>query len=279
MRVKEAGDSHRGGRSVLIATFESGFQIVYKPKSLAVDAHFQDLLTWLNDRGQAPRFRPLNILDRATHGWVEFIDARGCDSAADVRSFYERQGGQLALLYALEATDLHSENLIAHGEHPVLVDLEALFHPPLPETEFERADGLESFFDRSVLRTGLLPERVWSGDGSAGIDISGLGAEPDQETPFGVPRWEAAGTDEMRVVFRRVSIPGSPNRPSLAGRPVDVTDYADAVVDGFTRVYRLLMEHRQELLAAGGLLTRFAGDDPKRCGSLSRGTKCRCSPG
>ena len=33
------------------------------------------------------------------------------------------------MLYALEATDFHSENLIAAGEHPVLVDLESLFHP------------------------------------------------------------------------------------------------------------------------------------------------------
>src|SRR4029450_11524225 len=41
-----AGDSHRGGRSVLIAKFSSGFRVVYKPKSLAVDVHLQELLAW-----------------------------------------------------------------------------------------------------------------------------------------------------------------------------------------------------------------------------------------
>ena len=38
--------------------------------------------------------------------------------------FYRRQGALLALLYALEATDFHAENLIASGEFPVLIDLE-----------------------------------------------------------------------------------------------------------------------------------------------------------
>src|SRR5262249_39042125 len=43
-------DPHRGGRSVCILTFRSGVRIVYKPKPLAIDAHFQDLLRWLNAR-------------------------------------------------------------------------------------------------------------------------------------------------------------------------------------------------------------------------------------
>jgi lantibiotic modifying enzyme len=61
-----AGDSHRGGRSVLIAKFSSGFQLVYKPRSLAVDVHFQELLTWINNRGDHPPFRTLKFLIAAT---------------------------------------------------------------------------------------------------------------------------------------------------------------------------------------------------------------------
>jgi type 2 lantibiotic biosynthesis protein LanM len=262
VQFREAGDSHRGGRNVLIATFASGFRVVYKPKSLAVDVHFQELLGWLNERGCEPPLRPLNILDRGTHGWVEFVEAHGCVSQAEVRRFYERQGGQLALLHVLEATDFHSENLIADGEHPILVDLEALFNPPLPEASTDRTGGqAESFLDRSVLRTGLLPERIWMDAGSDGIDISGLGAELEQQTPFGVPRYDAAGTDEMRVVFKQVTIPGGLNRPTLDGQTVEVSDYADAVAAGFIRVYRLLLQHRQELLTDGGPIARFARDE------------------
>ncbi len=258
--VKEAGDSHRGGRSVMIATFANGSQIVYKPKPLAVDSHFQGLLLWMNERGLEVPFRPLVILNRGEYGWVEFVEARECESESEVRRFYERQGGQLALLYALEATDLHSENLIAVGEHPVFVDLETLFHPHTPTSE-PSPSLADTLLDRSVLRTGLLPERIWSGADSEGIDISGLGGELEQQTPFGVPRWEGTGTDQMRVVYKQVLIPGAANRPSLHGQSVEVSDYSDAVADGFMRIYRILMDHREALLADGGAVARFAEDD------------------
>ena len=124
-----AGDTHRGGRAVLIAGFSSGFRVVYKPRSLAVDVHFQEILAWLNARGDHPPFRTLNVLERGSHGWVEFVPANGCTTPEEVQRFYQRQGGYLAILYALEATDFHFENLIASGEHPVLIDLESLFHP------------------------------------------------------------------------------------------------------------------------------------------------------
>ena len=169
------GDTHRGGRSVLIAQFGSGLQVVYKPRSLAVDVQFQGLLAWLNARGDHPPFRMLKVLERGPYGWVEFVTADHCASPAEVRRFYERQGGYLALLYALGAADFHFENLIAAGEHPVLIDLESLLHPgigavALPETD--RAAG-EAMAD-SVLRVGLLPQRVWAGADSEGVEISGL---------------------------------------------------------------------------------------------------------
>jgi lantibiotic modifying enzyme len=48
------GDRHRRGRSVLLLRFGSGMQLLYKPRPLAVDVHFQELLTWLNEHGADP---------------------------------------------------------------------------------------------------------------------------------------------------------------------------------------------------------------------------------
>src|SRR5262249_29062372 len=137
-----AGDRHRGGRSVVIAKFSSGFRVVYKPRSLAVDIHFQELLAWLNVRSDHSSFHTLKILNCGAHGWVEFIEARGCASPDELRRFYERQGGYLALLYAVAASDFHFENLVAFGEHPVLVDLESLFHPRAHGFDLEQSDQL-----------------------------------------------------------------------------------------------------------------------------------------
>jgi lantibiotic modifying enzyme len=149
----------------------------------------------------------------------------------------QRQGGYLALLYAIEATDFHLENLIAAGEHPVLIDLETLFHP--------RAPGEQSFLDddpaaeaewHSVLHVGLLPVRLMPSEASDGVELSGLGGAPGQLTPFPVPVLEKEGTDEMALDRQRVPVQGSHNRPSLADAEVDLADYTEALVAGFTTV-------------------------------------------
>jgi type 2 lantibiotic biosynthesis protein LanM len=258
------GDRHRSGRSVLIARFSSGFQVVYKPRSLALDIHFQELLTWINERGRSPHFSTLQILDRGAYGWVEFIRAKTCTNTTEVRHFYERQGAYLALLYALEATDFHSENLIAAGEHPILIDLEALFHQHVDGIDFTQAEQLAGrTINYSVLRVGLLPQRIWANAESDGIDMSGLSAAAGQLTPQSVLLLEGAGTDEMRFVRKRAPMGERANRPTLNDMEVDVLDYTDEIVTGFTDMYRMLGAYRDELLADGGPVTRFKDDEAR----------------
>ena len=67
-----------------------------------------------------------------------------------------------------------------------------------------------------------------------------------------------AATDEMALGRQRVPVKGSHNRPSLAGAEVDLADYTEAIVAGFTTIYRVLMEHRAQLLPPDGLLAQFA---------------------
>lgn len=257
----EAGDPHRGGRSVVIATFSSGFKVVYKPKSLAVDAHFQELLTWINGRGSHPPLRTLKILDRGSYGWSEFVIAKGCSSSAELQRFYRRQGAYLALLYVLEATDFHSENIIAAGEDPVLIDLEAIFHPRLQVPDQPEEADIEAL-THSVLRVGLLPRQFDVSDQSHSADLSGLsGGSAGQLTPYKVAYWDGVGTDEMRLSRRQIPMPANENRPSLNEVDIVPSDYIQEVLEGFTGVYRLLMTHRDALLAPDGLLRRFAEDE------------------
>ena len=258
----DAGDSHRSGRSVQIAKFSSGLQVVYKPRALTVDVHFQELLAWLNERGDHPPFRALKVLDRGSHGWTEFIDVRSCSSEEEVRRFYERQGAYLALLYGLEATDIHFENLVAAGEHPMLLDLEALFHPRVGGQNLREAHQLAgNMMNYSVLKVGLLPQRAWSDEKSTGIDVSGLASPAGQLTPFPVPQWLGEGTDEMRLARQRVEMPEGQNRPTLKGAEVDVLNYTGAIEAGFTGMYRCLLKHQNELLSGQGPLARFAEDE------------------
>jgi type 2 lantibiotic biosynthesis protein LanM len=113
----------------------------------------------------------------------------------------------------------------------------------------------------SVLRVGLLPQRKWATPDREGIDFSGLGAAGGQMTPYKVSQWEGVGTDEMRVIRKRMEMPGGRNRPTLNGESVDVPAYTEAIVRGFTSVYRTLLKYRNDALEDDGPLPRFGGDE------------------
>ncbi len=260
--VAGAGDTHRGGRSVMIARFDSGFRVVYKPKSLAIDTHFQELLAWLNGRGCEPPLRTLTVLDRGDYGWVEFVQNEACHTIEEIERFYQRLGAYLALLYAINASDFHLENLIASGEHPLLIDLETLFNPEFERFEDEEATAAAArSMLQSVLVVGMLPQRLWSADEYGGIDISGLGGEEGQLSPDRLPQAAAAGTDMMRFERQRVELSGESNRPRLDGVEASAIDHVPQVLAGFRSMYQLLLHNRVELLAGTGPLASFEQDE------------------
>jgi type 2 lantibiotic biosynthesis protein LanM len=248
-------DRHDGGRSVAILSFASGLRIVYKPKSLAIDHHLQNLIARINEWGGAPPLRCLAVLDHGGYGWMEHVAARPCETPEEVERFHERQGAWLALFYALEATDFHHENLIAEGEHPVPIDLETLFQPALPAPPAGGAGHVPTA--HTVLNSGLLPRRFWATAEQAGLDLSGMGAAAGQK--IATKRITGDGTDQMRWAGHETSLPAGPNLPTLRGEPLVLWEHGDAVLRGFRSMYRRLWRHREELLAPGGPLSSFAG--------------------
>lgn len=256
--ITRAGDNHRDARTVLILRFESGLKLVYKPHSLAVDTAFQSLLTWINRKGQSPALKPIQVLDRETYGWVEFVEGAECTSTEEISRFYQRQGSYLALLYALDATDFHFENLIASGEHPMLIDLESLFQARPPARLDLPNAGAGLSLNGSVLRIGLLPQRYFMGSDSEGVDLSGLGAQADMLTPMPVPTWDNPGTDVMRLKRMRVPMGNGQNRPKVNGNFINVEPFANDIQTGFAHTYSLLMEHKEALLHATGPIAAFA---------------------
>lgn len=258
-----AGDLHRGGRSVTILRFESGLRVVYKPRSLAAEAAFQRLLAWTSGRGFSPALPVLKILDRGSHGWMEFVAASSCSGVEEVRRFYERQGGYLALFYLLDASDQHQENILAAGENPYPVDLETLFHPRVDGPRVEDPDEIPgSGLFHSILRVGFVPKWT-SAPGGARMDHSGLGSVEGQESRHPLLHLDGEATDDLRFDRRPAALPGARNRPALEGREIELPDFAAELTAGFERMYRALLAHREELLAADGPLSAFAGAETR----------------
>ncbi|MEV7019934.1 type 2 lanthipeptide synthetase LanM family protein [Streptomyces sp. NPDC093991] len=264
------GDVHRRGRSVCRVDLRAAPPVFYKPRSLAVDEQFARLVHRFNEDSPHPLRTP-RTLTRADHGWAACVTARPCAQTTDVARFYWRTGALLALVHALRGTDLHHENVIADGEHPVLVDLEALLHPAAghhsaPTTADPPEPALAALRE-SVRATALLPSKVVLDGAPAGTpagDYSGLNGAAGQLSVTPVPVERNPGTDEVHIVWEHVRTPGGENRPRLPdGTPVTPADHVDDVLAGFRFGYDWIVARRAQLLAPGGLVAGFA-DTPVR---------------
>lgn len=259
------GDHHQAGRSVAILRFAAAGPVVYKPRSLSLQAHFDGIAAWLNTHVPDLDLRGARCLPMAGYGWQEFVAHLPCADAAGVERFYRRQGALLALLYALDGTDIHFDNLIANGDQPVLVDVETLFHPALAPVAAGATDPAWQRLTSSVARTALLPT-VLLGERGA-LDVSGLGGDRDRTLPTDTVDWLDAGTDRMRLVRRPGTFAGGANRPRIGTTDADPRQYADALICGFRAGYEAITAHRQELVD----LVRGCADDTIRI--LARSTQ------
>jgi len=239
-------DPHRRGQSVVHLVFASGVEVIYKPRNLGVDVRFREFLDAMHGLGLKERLATAQVIDRNDYGWVEVVKHLPCESPEDVALFYYRLGNLIALVHALGGVDFHLENIIASGSHPVLVDLEGLFHPRSivigADTGFVRA---QQWLERSVLGTGLLPRAT--AVVQQRLDLSGVGGKPGQLWPRLVPVVVGSGTDEMRITLGEVAIKASMNRPWLRGGEVDAIEYVDTIVEGFWEASTLIERHRPSI--------------------------------
>ncbi|HEX5454149.1 MAG TPA: DUF4135 domain-containing protein [Stellaceae bacterium] len=234
----ENADPHDGGRMVMMLTFSDGRRLAYKPRSLALDVSFESLVGWLRRHDLTAELRVPRTLDRGDYGWCEFIDHQEAAGPADMAAFYRNAGGLLALAYALDAGDLHHENLIASGRHIVPIDLETVLQPRLIGIGPEDSAGaarhrLIVILATSVVQTGLVPN--WTKfAGSRFVDISAFG-------------------DPQRLDAHHLHRPSSgPIEPVLA-------HHAEEIAGGFRDTYCHLMALRDAITAPDGPLAAMAG--------------------
>jgi type 2 lantibiotic biosynthesis protein LanM len=260
LSAPDLSDPHHGGRTVHILTLPEG-RLVYKPRSLGPEEDFARLLAWCGERGLSLDLRLPRTLDRGGHGWMEVATPSACPDMAAARRFHRRAGMLLGLLHAFGSRDCHSENLIACGEHPIPVDLEAwlpvrLHRWPPGAERGEAWREAARRIERSVLATGLLPQ--WQDTGRG--ELRSVGALGGGRPGRRLQRvWRAVNCDAMVRSWQEVEVPVQPNVPVLAGEPLNPSEFLPELAAGFTEMYRLLLRHRDELLSPHGPLDRIPG--------------------
>ena len=251
-------DPHNGGRTVMILTFDTGMKLVYKPKDLGIDVAFSQLLDWFNSQNALLPLKVLQVINYDTHGWIEYVEQLPCNDLSQVKRFYQRAGILLCLVYLLEGTDCHYENVIASGEHPMLIDIETLLHHQTKENrqlDINAKELAETKLNNSVLQSFILPKWGMSAKDSLAVDVSALGGTEEQEAI--ALKVQKINTDQM-YVGRESYIDKQANILKFKDEPLNARDYLSDIISGFEQMYEFLCSHREILLAADSPLNNFA---------------------
>ena len=255
----DVSDPHNGGRSVKIVRFEDGARVVYKPKDLRLDAAWHALVERLNRAAPPVELRAVRALARDGYGWTEFIEHAGCSDEEGFRRFFRRAGAWLALLHGFAANDMHQENMIAAGDHPVPIDLETILQAAAEahkaqDPEDEAYEAATDIVANSVMTVGLLPAYGRSIDNKV-FAIGGMTADWNARIKLS---WSNINSDAMRPAKSKEVGAGTPNLPHLGGRYARFADYGDVFLGGFTDYAKFVLRQSRDA-NEGGLFDGFGG--------------------
>lgn len=260
------GDSHAQGNSVSILKFEDK-KLVYKPKDLRINQAFEAFIDWYSKSSNLLEIRIPRGIYRETYAYNEFIEKKFCKSDEEVERFYTRYGYLVAICYLLNINDLHLENIIAHGEHPIIIDMETLFQIPAPIGEKSVSYKVAKYLELdSVACSLLLPKQLHMGMQEA-INLSalnGTGVELSQE----VLAPQNINTPDFHYGNIKGHFAGGDNIPQFnENEDVDISRYNLVIIDAFEKFMNYVKDHKNEALAA---LEAFKG---KKIRSLLKSTE------
>ena len=253
----DLSDTHNFGHSVQILTFEDQTKLVYKPKDLRLDVAWYALIVQFNTSSPPVDLKPVQTIACHEYGWTEFIEHTSCTSAQDIELFYRRAGAWLAVFHLFASNDMHFENILAHGAHPVPIDLEMILQASTPEAGQgvpERAAFIEANHTvvNSVLMVGMLPSYAKSPSNKI-FDASGLNATKSN-APVGV--WKNTNTDGMRWMQVLTDSIKTPNIPHIKGQYAQLGDYLPPFIEGFKQYSHFLLKQR-DAVGIATLLNSF----------------------
>lgn len=166
------GDSHNCSKTVALIEFEKG-NLIYKPRNLNAERSWTQFVSYINSRLKKPRLSTAKVLAYKEYGFMEKIEADVTEQG--VESF-ENLGALLAVLYSLNASDCHYENIVFRNGFPVIVDAEMILsiNPNERQGEFRSVEKAIKSLYYSVSQVGILSLKVRAGKDKVDVGIASL---------------------------------------------------------------------------------------------------------
>lgn len=237
------GDLHKGGKTVAILQLENNL-VVYKPNKLGLEIAYYELIKWINQKIDTNLVAAKSYFT-GNAVWMEYMETSACKTEEDIKEFYLNIGLIMCILYSLNATDFHHENILACGRKPVLIDLETLITPFIEEENKDALSVVSAILERSIASMHLLPEHIINTNDQI-FDVSGLGAINEQQSPYKVEVLANVGMDTMKVERNFVQIKAKNNNPVFENEKIESVKYLPEIKIGFEKMYYWIIENRSE---------------------------------
>lgn len=249
------GDLHNG-KSTALLTLEKNKKIVYKPSSGKITMAYNSFLDWASEYLQLGDYK-YNVLNKESYHWLEFVEYKECKSEEELKKYYNRSGYILCIIYLLNGTDFHYENLIANASSPVIIDHETITQPKKSEDYklYFKDIGTEELSD-SVLNSLLLPSKNMTSEMSNWLCGFGYCKKQQQKVlkKVGLYRY----TKDWKMVSRLITKNFfKHNIPMHKGERVYYNKYINELVSGFENCYNFLTEKRGFLMSQKSPLKNF----------------------
>ncbi len=237
------GDTHAGGKTVVKFTY--GFDnYYYKPKNLYVEKVFYDIL----DLFSIPHINYENNKYYDTYSIVKEVEYIPINSEEEARQFYFTLGQIQFILYLLGASDIHYENIVAHGKLPAIIDLETLFQINYDHLKYSSEQIKQKFKNQLELlqNIGIL-DIYLPGEGD-GVNISALFGKAAHHV-MQKEIFKNINTMDLQVEKDFVDNTNKKNIPFYAdGTLIDAREYMEYFMNGFLDISKTFPKKKELLV-------------------------------
>lgn len=238
-------DTHCGNRMVYKVELDNGEVLYHKPRINEGISFFSDLYTRIGASGGISAYVTPTFMGNG-YAWEKDMAYGACMTEQQTKDYFKRLGMILCICQLCHTSDMHYENMIAHGEYPMLIDYETLVQIPFQPVRSDESE-MDAAIRMSVLTIGLLPFFGMNLK-KMKADFSGLCGDGGQELNFKVPVIRNPGKSSMQIGYVFAKTREQKNRVHLNEAVIQPSEYVREIKEGFRLAYHYICGNRPEIL-------------------------------
>lgn len=240
------GDTHKNGKSVAILNFQNDKKVVYKPRSLSIDMGYNKFLKWLNTKKIKHKLKIITSINKKQYGWQRYVENKECQTNGQVERYYYRMGVLIGVLFTLNSTDMHYENIIANGEFPEIVDLETIISNNIYhsyEDNFPLKVVLNTILGSGITNTGSLFSETIDTDISA---LTGIPKQKSKKIKNSIINYSEDGNPKLD--FKYFETEEQKNLVKINGKWIDPFEYMESLKNGLLDCLNIVKVEKKYLV-------------------------------